>query len=699
MTSPARIATIIVTTLMVTVGAYRAYGQNRYENSANYVSALKALQEERYKEAYDFLSKEVAVHPDNGYAYILLARFHTAVNDYEDAIEDATEAINNLPATDIINVARAYVARANAKVALDQQSALDDFNRAIDLCPKEIEFLLSRANYFHFCEKFDESDSDYRRTLALESDNATAQIGLGRNKIGRKDYQEAVSYFTRIQPNFPKNSDIYAFRAQAYFALEKYENSATDLVKALSIDGNERAFRLLSAVAPHCLSSTVAKLEKEMQKKPEEPLYPLCIGMVYEDSDKYSNAISAYKKAYNLDKNSELAKRISDCYLELGDLDNANKYIDYAIELNADEPSYYASKASICLSKEDYQGAIEQINIAIEKDGSNAANYFVRGWIKGMDEDYDGALEDYTKCISIDDAFTPAYLERGRIYQKRGYMERVRRDFEKCVELDTDGDEGIAYYALAYLGRKEEAIASIQKGLEKKSSASTLYNASCVYSILDEKEAGIEYLEKAIKAGYRDFKHIADDPDLDNIRGEEGYKRIVATYITKMEYVDESNRLKEMNIAVFDDSAAEETASEEAPVQQQGTGYGKEYSFTYTTSHGVNKVASQLNGLPLSITFINSNAGVNISVYEANFLLNNRFISSSDIIKNDPKTAGIPVGSTVVLHQLVLGDITLTNIRARVVTNDNIPFSFGLKLFSSYTNISVQNDTVTMNKK
>ena len=46
------------------------------------------------------------------------------------------------------------------------------------------------------------------------------------------------------------------------------------------------------------------------------------------------------------------------------------------------------------------------------------------------------------------------------------------------------------------------------------------YNYSCTYSLLNNKSLAIEYLDKAIKAGYTDYLHIASDNDLDYIRKE-----------------------------------------------------------------------------------------------------------------------------------------------------------------------------------
>lgn len=53
-----------------------------------------------------------------------------------------------------------------------------------------------------------------------------------------------------------------------------------------------------------------------------------------------------------------------------------------------------------------------------------------------------------------------------------------------------------------------------------------LYDMACVYSITGEKEKAVAALEKAIRKGYGNYKWLCQDKDLDNIRNEEGFKKL-----------------------------------------------------------------------------------------------------------------------------------------------------------------------------
>jgi tetratricopeptide (TPR) repeat protein len=54
------------------------------------------------------------------------------------------------------------------------------------------------------------------------------------------------------------------------------------------------------------------------------------------------------------------------------------------------------------------------------------------------------------------------------------------------------------------------------------------YNLACSYSLTVQLDLAIEALEVAINLGYRDFKWMAQDPDLGNLREHAAYKKIQA---------------------------------------------------------------------------------------------------------------------------------------------------------------------------
>ena len=54
------------------------------------------------------------------------------------------------------------------------------------------------------------------------------------------------------------------------------------------------------------------------------------------------------------------------------------------------------------------------------------------------------------------------------------------------------------------------------------------YNLACSYSLTEQYAEAAEALAKAIDLGYRDFKWLAEDPDLQDLRSQSVYRKIRA---------------------------------------------------------------------------------------------------------------------------------------------------------------------------
>lgn len=69
--------------------------------------------------------------------------------------------------------------------------------------------------------------------------------------------------------------------------------------------------------------------------------------------------------------------------------------------------------------------------------------------------------------------------------------------------------------------------------------AATLYNISCAYALNGVNDKACLYLEKAAGCGYYDWRQIESDSDLDGIRSESVYNRLVDAL--KSKYPDSAN--------------------------------------------------------------------------------------------------------------------------------------------------------------
>lgn len=76
---------------------------------------------------------------------------------------------------------------------------------------------------------------------------------------------------------------------------------------------------------------------------------------------------------------------------------------------------------------------------------------------------------------------------------------------------------------LARLGRRDEAHREAQTALTLSADPVVVYVVACAYARTaaahpDDRPQALGYLRQALRSGYRDFRTIDSDPDLESIR-------------------------------------------------------------------------------------------------------------------------------------------------------------------------------------
>lgn len=121
---------------------------------------------------------------------------------------------------------------------------------------------------------------------------------------------------------------------------------------------------------------------------------------------------------------------------------------------------------------------------------------------KRQDQDLDFQMEFYEKILSEKPDFVEVMIALGEIYTKKGL-------YEKGLKLDT---------RLSQLRPDNPMIH---------------YNLACSLSLLGDVDAALRAIEQAICLGYRDLAFMNRDPDLENVRQDKRYHRLVKKIIRK----------------------------------------------------------------------------------------------------------------------------------------------------------------------
>lgn len=641
-------------------------------DSYNYSRGVEAINNNNAEEALDYLNKEINEHPDNGYAFAWIALVRNYNEEFGRALTAANVAVKKIPSKDKEYKAFAYGTRAQVYLNLeDTIQALKDYSQAINIVPDDDRFYNQRAQVYYEQGKYDLADKDYLKMISLKEGDVMGYMGIGRNANAQKRYEDAIKQFDYVVKLEPNYSSAYSFRAESYIGLKKYNEAIDDVISALGIDRDRKAFYELQELADSAFEQTVAKLKVQKIKEPNEQSWDYDLGIVYERAAKYNKAIAYYKESLEKESNIITASRISSCYDDLGDYDKALEYCNQAIALDSVKTNYLYEKANILDNAGHTQEAIKTMSDYIANTPDEPAGYYQRGWFKDHSGDIEGALEDYTMAITLQPNVAYAYLNRGVLYRLKGENAKAESDFKQVVRLDSIPEEAeCSFYAYYYLGQKDKAIEILNTILDKDKKGNC-YDAACLYSVMGEKEKALSYLRQSLEDGYRRFAHIKRDRDLNNIRNTEEFKVLMKEY--------EEKHLQEIAADADGDDSAYELKVEEIPFTKEG---------------GVCKVKCAINGLPLHFIFDTGATDVSISSVEATFMAKNDFLSSSDIIgKQNYQTAdgNITEGTIINLKDVKLGSLHLNNIKASVVRNQAAPLLLGQSVLSKLGKIEINN--------
>ena len=653
--------------------ALQGISQERKElETANMQRAIEAYSNNDLDEMQKWLNAEINQNPKNGYAFSWLASIFNYQDEYGYAISAAEKALKYIPRRDKVYVVFAYTTRANVYIKLKEyDKAHSDFAAAIKVDPKEKSIYKSRGELYYNMQQYDLSDKDFKTYVQLTPSDPIGYVGLGRNMKERDNCDEAIKMFDQaVKLRGSDYSSGYSFRAECLIKLGRFDEAASDIVTALQIDHDNKAYYLLHEIADSSYRTIVSRLKVQADKENNTSEWLYYLGVVSYSTKRYDKAIEYFTNAFSIDGNDVCLYQISKCYSELGNMNMALKYADDAIERDSTDLHYRVNRATILYELDRIPEAIQEYDFCIEQnDASQWYYYYRRGWYKELNGDRDGAIEDYTMCITQHSQYPYVYMSRGQLLQLEGEEAAARKDFRKCIELDTVNMNKMtcAFYAYHFLGDDRNAVRLLDTLLAHEGS---FYEAVCLYSRMGQKDKAIEYLRKAFENGYHNFTHLERDDDVDNIRNEKEFKDLVAQYKRKYEtsFAEEQT-----------ESIGRQENITEIPFKRRG---------------GVTEVNCKINGLPLYFIFDTGAGDVTISSVEAAFMFKNGYLSRQDVIgrANYVTASGDIVEGTVInLSEITIGDISLSNVRASVVKGQNAPLLLGQSVLSRLGKIEIDN--------
>ncbi len=213
---------------------------------------------------------------------------------------------------------------------------------------------------------------------------------------------------------------------------------------------------------------------------------------------RWVDSITLFRHALAVTKdNFGLKNNLGDAYLRRGRIQEAIEQFQDAIRIKPDFGLARDNLATALTVKEKFQGNIPTLLKNLESSPNDFMLHFRLGNLYDLDGDLTKAIHHYQKALSIQPEYVPLLNDLGIAYAKTGAYVKSLYVFEKALTFDPDNNE-------------------------------THYTIACIYARQTKPEDAVVWLQKAIQKGYNNWRQIKSDVNLDNIRQDVRFRKIIS---------------------------------------------------------------------------------------------------------------------------------------------------------------------------
>jgi serine/threonine-protein kinase len=360
------------------------------------------------------------------------------------------------------------------------------------------------------------------------------------------------------------------------FAIEEFNHALEqDPTFALAYAGLGEAYwhKYTNTKNPELVTDAKAACQRAILLQKDDASGHNCLGLVLTGTGAYEDAVKEFQQAADLQPTDDTAySGLADAYEHLNQSEAAEKIFQKAISLR---PSYWANYnflGNLYFTEGKYADAESQFSEVIALAPESRVGYGNLGILYSTQGQYAKALPFLERSVQIE-ANEENTSNLATIYfQMRRYSDSVTF-FEKAVALNPkdagiNGNLADAYYwapglrskapaayrtsialaqeqlkinprdaaLLSYLagyqamlGQSAAATQSINRALSlAPKNKDILFDAALVFNQLNATDKALDYLEKAVAAGYA-ANTLLDTPFLDNLHNRPRFQKLVAT--------------------------------------------------------------------------------------------------------------------------------------------------------------------------
>ena len=302
----------------------------------------------------------------------------------------------------------------------EMEKAKEDYEKALEINPNSKHAYYNMGHLYQKRGKFNEAIKYYKKSIEVSDDGFV----LPYNNISDcymyiKNYDMSLFYLNEGIEKMPNQESLYSKKGKLLRLMHKYKESIETFEKGINIGGTKKE-EYYSEIAETYKwmgenKRAISFYKKALKLEPESEYFLQEIAELYEKRGKYNKALKYIKKLIEVSDSSANNIVLGDCYRKAGDIVEAKKYYEKAIDIcNVDEV-------------EDIKGYI------------NLGQCY--GWLGNIEE----ATRYFNKAISVKPCEEckgrgcyEGYYSFGELYEENGNYELALKYYEKALEIEDD---------------------------------------------------------------------------------------------------------------------------------------------------------------------------------------------------------------------------------------------------------------------
>ena len=409
------------------------------------------------------------------------------------------------------DTAREHAERGREAIARGEtKTAESELRQAVQLAPREAEFLALLGVALGIEQKLQESDAYLEKALGIDPTDTATRRNLAWNQFQLGQLTPAKSNLERVLKQKPGDHQATLILGMVDEELKDYR-AASRLLESVPDQVRQRPESMAALARAYYHVDRAEKAAETLQELTHPSYGPEGVflgGQVAAEVHDFKTAQSLFGSIWSAYPNTpKLAYNLALADYNMQQFSNGEATLRRVIAAEHDSSEIYNLLAWCLYKQDDFRGAAAALDKAIALDPADETNYLDGGMMLLEHHLYGAALDAAEKTLEVAPESYRGHRLKALVELKMGRVNDAEALYQRAVELNPADAQAITGLATAQLdkGNAHQAEETLKRAIERLPNEALLYQAYGSMLLWGEGESSrasefraVELLRKAI---------------------------------------------------------------------------------------------------------------------------------------------------------------------------------------------------------